>query len=117
MFTHADTLGSACLKLVADCGLQAVGHLVHQFPAGASSAGGPPFQSGVTATVLLAESHLCVHTWPERNAATLDIYVCNLNADHSHKAEQVMAGLLALFKPAHVEPHTVHRGLLQEMLP
>lgn len=117
MFTHADTLGNACLALIADCGLQAVGHLFYQFPARPGSIAGAQPQSGVTATVLLAESHLCVHTWPERDAATLDIYVCNLHADHSHKAEQVMAGLLALFRPANVEPHTVHRGMLQEMLP
>ncbi len=32
--------------------------------------------SGVTGVVLLAESHITVHTYPEHNLATFDIYVC-----------------------------------------
>ncbi|MFZ3118077.1 MAG: S-adenosylmethionine decarboxylase, partial [Variovorax sp.] len=54
----AQALGTACLDAVATSGLQAVGQLFHTFP---STPDGP---GGVTATVLLAESHLCVHTWP-----------------------------------------------------
>ena len=33
---------------------------------------------GVTGTVLLAESHLAIHTWPEQGFVTIDVYVCNL---------------------------------------
>ena len=40
-------------------GLQVVGELVHAFAAAPGAEAG-----GVTATVLLAESHLCIHTWP-----------------------------------------------------
>ena len=32
----------------------------------------------MTATVLLAESHLCVHTGPEQAAVTLDVYGATL---------------------------------------
>ena len=31
---------------------------------------------GVTGVVLLAESHISIHTWPERGYAALDIFVC-----------------------------------------
>jgi len=31
---------------------------------------------GVTATVLIAESHLSVHTWPEHGYAAVDIFTC-----------------------------------------
>ena len=52
----ATALGRACTDAVRAAGLQAVGQLFHEFPATAHGPG------GVTATVLLAESHLCVHT-------------------------------------------------------
>jgi len=31
---------------------------------------------GVTAFLLLSESHISIHTWPELNKAALDIYTC-----------------------------------------
>ena len=101
----ADALGAACLEAVRAAGLQAVGQLFHAFPATAQGPG------GVTATVLLAESHLCVHTWPERQAVTLDVYVCNFGADHSTKAQALMQALLALFEPADTQHHALQRGV------
>jgi S-adenosylmethionine decarboxylase len=36
----------------------------------------------VTAVLLLAESHLCVHTWPEHSLASFDLLTCGaLNAE------------------------------------
>jgi S-adenosylmethionine decarboxylase len=100
----APALGAACLDAVRAAGLQAVNQVVHVFP---ETAHGP---GGVTATVLLAESHLCVHTWPEQRAVTLDVYVCNFGADHSLKAQSLLDTLLALFAPGHVERHVLQRG-------
>jgi len=31
---------------------------------------------GVTGVVLLAESHITVHTWPERGYAAFDVFMC-----------------------------------------
>ena len=80
----AHALGTACADAVQAVGLQSVGQLFHAFPATDHGPG------GVTATVLLAESHLCVHTWPEQMAVTLDVYVCNFGGDHSGKAHTLM---------------------------
>ena len=32
--------------------------------------------SGVSGVLVLAESHVSIHTWPERDYAALDIFVC-----------------------------------------
>ena len=105
--TDAALLGQHCVQAVGAAGLQAVAQLFHTFPPTAS---GP---SGVTATVLLAESHLCVHTWPEQGAVTLDVYVCNFGGDHSAKAQTLMAALEARFEPGHVERNSLLRGELR----
>ena len=34
---------------------------------------------GVTAIVLLAESHISIHTWPESNYSAIDIFTCGQN--------------------------------------
>jgi S-adenosylmethionine decarboxylase len=100
----AERVGGQCVAAVQAAGLQPVARLFHAFAA----TGAEP--SGFTATVLLAESHLCLHTWPELRAVTLDVYVCNFGADHSAKAEALMDTLVALFQPAQVERHRLMRG-------
>jgi S-adenosylmethionine decarboxylase len=36
---------------------------------------------GYTIVLLLAESHLSLHTWPEHGFASIDLYSCNLQTD------------------------------------
>ena len=36
---------------------------------------------GVSGVAVLAESHISIHTWPEKSYAALDIFVCGENAD------------------------------------
>jgi S-adenosylmethionine decarboxylase proenzyme len=97
----ATSLAQLCRQAVAGSGLQPVAELFHPFqPAG----------SGVTGVILLAESHLAVHTWPELTAVTLDAYVCNFGTDNSAKAEQLMALLVDSFKPSQLARHHLERG-------
>src|SRR4051812_49972087 len=65
-----DALRALCLGAVADAGLRSVGHLFHPF------VGDDGVAQGVTGVVLLVESHLAVHTWPELGSVTADVYVC-----------------------------------------
>lgn len=102
--TDAARLTAWCDGAVVQAGLQPVAQLAHTFP----PVHGQP--SGVTATVLLAESHLCVHTWPEQQAVTLDVYVCNFGGDHSARAQGLLQALIDLFAPTHVERHALRRG-------
>lgn len=102
--TDADRLGQWCVEAVEAVGLQAVNKLFHTFPPGP---GGP---GGVTATVLLAESHVCLHTWPEQKAVTVDVYVCNFSGNHSAKARGLMYALVNRFQPEWTEQRSLDRG-------
>ncbi len=102
-------LREACLGAVRRAGLAPVGELFHRFaPAMGASAEAPV---GITGVVLLAESHLAVHTWPELAAVTLDVYVCNLGRDNSAKAHALLAALLGVFEPEQVEQQALQRGV------
>ena len=70
-------------------GLNIVGEVFQQFQ-----------PQGVTGTVLLAESHLAIHTWPEEGFVTVDVYVCKYLADNTQKALNLYAKLKTHFKPA-----------------
>ncbi len=89
-----------CTDRVAAAGLTAVGDIFHRF--------GEP--GGVTGVVLLAESHLAVHTWPEQGAVTLDVYVCNVSRDNSQAAESLAAMVIAAFGSRRVERRCTVRG-------
>lgn len=104
--TCADALRQACLQAVTRCGLHPVGECFHRFPSPAQ--GGP---GGVTGMVLLAESHLAVHTWPESGLVTLDVFVCNLGQDNRHKAWALREALLTGFAPAQASLQALDRGL------
>jgi S-adenosylmethionine decarboxylase len=99
--TDPERLGQWCVEAVEAVGLQAVNRLFHRFP------GNP---GGVTATVLLAESHICLHTWPEQKSVTCDVYVCNFGADHSAKARGLMFALVNRFQPEWTEQRSLDRG-------
>lgn len=96
----ARALSAHCEAIALGAGLTVVGRHWHTF-------GG---EGGVTGVVLLAESHLAVHTWPELSAATFDVYVCNFSADNSAKAEAVCAALLELFRPEQSRIQRIERG-------
>ena len=96
----ADALRRLALASVQEAGLTPVGELFHRFGAG----------GGVTGVVLLAESHLALHTWPEIAAVTLDVYVCSYTSDNSAKAERLFDALMQAFQPADPHLHRVVRA-------
>ena len=96
-----------CVELVNDCGLTIMGVSFHQFEG-----------SGYTGTLVLAESHLAIHTWPETSGLTLDVYVCNYSGDNSAKARKVFDAIIEHFQPTDAARHEIERGehLLMEPL-
>jgi S-adenosylmethionine decarboxylase len=67
-----ETLASVFKECVADLRLTPISAAVwHAFPD----------PGGVTGFLLLSESHLSVHTFPERGFAAFDLYCCRSRAD------------------------------------
>jgi S-adenosylmethionine decarboxylase len=61
--------------------------------------------SGVSGVVVLAESHISIHTWPERGFAALDIFMCG--ACDPHKTIPMFR---AAFSPRSIDVDEKRRG-------
>lgn len=58
-------LKDALLSAAEEAGATVVGESFHQFA-----------PQGVSGTVIIAESHIFLHTWPEYGYAAVDIFTC-----------------------------------------
>lgn len=65
---------------------------------------------GVSGVVLLAESHLAFHTWPEHGLVTLDIYTCG----NPENADNAFNYLVKMLRPTTVEYKKIKRGTMVE---
>jgi S-adenosylmethionine decarboxylase len=61
---------------------------------------------GVSGVVVLAESHISIHTWPERDFAAIDIFMCG--ACDPHRSVPL---LQQAFQPADLKISEHRRGL------
>ncbi|TFZ05698.1 polyamine aminopropyltransferase [Ramlibacter henchirensis] len=104
LLTDRARLADLCASLTIGAGLTIVAQRWHKFPDHAGSPG------GVTGMLLLAESHLAVHTWPEVGGVTLDVYVCNFTGDNSGKARELMSALEHAFQPGRSRRQQLRRG-------
>jgi S-adenosylmethionine decarboxylase len=48
---------------------------------------------GASIILLLQESHVALHAWPEHGKLTVDIHVCDFNRDNLGRARQVAEAL------------------------
>ena len=105
LLTSATMLRTLCVNACRNAGLTLLGEHFYQFDGVDATQNG-----GTTGAVVLAESHLAIHTWPERDSATLDVYVCNYTADNSQKAEKLYQTLVDALLPADIMVERVWRG-------
>ena len=61
---------------------------------------------GITGIVLLAESHIAIHTWPEFNYTAIDIYTCGDKANPDKAIDYLKEEL----RPQKVEIKRIKRG-------
>jgi S-adenosylmethionine decarboxylase len=63
-------------------------------------------EQGVTGVLLLAESHISIHTWPEAGFAAVDIFMCG-----AARPQLALARIEAALRPATAQVRDVARGL------
>ncbi|MEW5742424.1 MAG: adenosylmethionine decarboxylase [Myxococcota bacterium] len=63
---------------------------------------------GVTVVLLLAESHLAIHTWPEHGFASVDLLTCGKTLP-----QQGVAAVISGLNPRRSEVRSIDRGLAQ----
>lgn len=70
-----------------------------------------PFEEngGVTGAVLLAESHITIHTWPEHSYAAVDVFLCG-DCD----PEAALPVLEEAFGPETMEHRVMERGRIAD---
>ena len=80
-------------QAVKESGMHRKKTTAHRFPNGAYSL-----------CIILAESHIAIHTWPENEAANVDVFLCDFTGDNDRKAELLFDKIAAIFntpkKPA-----------------
>lgn len=99
LLLEADALAALCRRACADAGLEVVAAAFHQFSG-----------AGATGALVLAESHLAVHTWPEVDAVTLDLYVCNHSRDNRAAAETAFVAIQRAFQARRTVRRDIQRG-------
>ncbi len=72
-------------------------HLHHFTPSG-----------GISGVAVLAESHISVHSWPERDFAAFDIFMCG-----DARPEMAIPVLKQAFAPGRMEVRDLMRGVVR----
>jgi spermidine synthase len=67
---NEDAIREAMVEAAAMSGATIVGTIFHHFA-----------PQGVTGVVVIAESHLAIHTWPEFRYASVDLFTCGTHLD------------------------------------
>ncbi len=63
---------------------------------------------GVSGVLVLAESHISIHTWPERDFAAIDIFMCGACDPHNS-----LPAIVEAFRPGRIEPSDTRRGIIR----
>jgi len=63
---------------------------------------------GISAVVIIKESHLSIHTWPEYNYAAIDLFTCG-----KVSPEKAIPELKKGFQPKFIQATLIKRGFLK----
>lgn len=95
LLRHKDSVRQSIIEAAQVAKVTIVGEHFHQFS-----------PEGVTGVLLLAESHLSIHTWPEYGYCAIDLFTCG-DAQAARKAIQYLE---KTFEAEKVSLSTLRRG-------
>jgi S-adenosylmethionine decarboxylase proenzyme len=79
LLENIESVEKIITEIVKEIGFKEIKRGFHQFK---------PY--GVTGFILMAESHLSIHTWPEKKAAAVDIFSCDSDKSKPEKAFELI---------------------------
>ena len=96
-FDDVEVIELALRRAVQAAGATLLHLHLHEFTAG----------GGVSGVAVLAESHISIHTWPERGYAAIDVFMCGSAAPH-----KVVPVLRHVFKARRIAISEQMRGVV-----
>jgi len=96
---NAELLYNYLINAVNQSKLTIVGGQFHQF-----------HPTGSTCFILLEESHVSIHTWPELGIVNFDVFVCNFACNNTEKADIIRQFIIDIFKPKYTHIQSIFRG-------
>lgn len=96
--TNALNFSAFTDSILAEFGLEKVGSSSFTFD-----------NNSFTTAICLMESHICIHTWPEFQQLTMDIYLCNYLQDNSDKVQAVADRYVRYFDAEIIKQFDINR--------
>ncbi len=85
-------------QILTEHQLVEVGKVFHEFTGG-----------GFTAVHCLTESHIAIHTWPEFQLVTFDVFLCNYERDNTELTEKIAAAIRTFFDGTIIQENKIRR--------
>ena len=79
LLNDLDTIRDIMLAAAVGCGATVLGESFHRFN-----------PQGISGVIIIAESHLTIHTWPEHGYAAADIFTCGTTVMPEKAAEIII---------------------------
>ena len=95
-FWNMDEAAAALVQAAKDAGATVLSERWHHFGSG----------YGYTGVVILSESHVSVHTWPEKGYAAIDVFMCG-DCD----PEDTLIPILTFYKAERHSVQVIRRGI------
>jgi S-adenosylmethionine decarboxylase proenzyme len=100
---HFESFDKQVETMLSENSMSLLGKTIHHFDCN--------YVGAMTCLYLLSESHLSMHTWPEKRYISLDCYTCGVC-----NTQNLVNGIIQLFQPQRVKQTSMQRGGIEPKL-